>query len=139
MSNLETITVSVDSSFKDGYGACAYYIKHEKFVVKDSKYLGKVPGSVDAEFQGIVTALVRCINETSRRVIKKIYVTCDCIPAINLAKKDERIKKLIGDREIIYQHIDAHSGVNSPRQYINNWCDVTAGNCLIENLNKLLK
>jgi hypothetical protein len=134
MSNLETITVSVDSSFKNGYGACAYYIKHEKFVVKDAEFLGNVGTNVLAEFQGITRALVRCINESRRRQIKKIYVTCDCIPALKLAEYDNKLKKLIGDREVIYQHIDAHSGVNSPRQYVNDWCDKSSRNCLNSNL-----
>jgi hypothetical protein len=136
MSNLETITVSVDASFINGYGACAYYIKHEKFVVKDTKYFGPVASSTLAEFLGIQSALVRCMNESRRRDIRRIYVTCDCIPAIEKAKLDEQINKLVGDREIIYQHIDAHIGTSTPRLYINNWCDINSRECLRNNMQK---
>ena len=45
MNNKLTITISIDSSHKDGKAACAHYINHECFVVKDSGYIGNVSRS----------------------------------------------------------------------------------------------
>lgn len=134
MSNLETITVSVDASYIRGYGACAYYIKHEKFVVKDTQYLGEIKSNIEAEYQGIIVALTRCISELRDRDIKLIYLTCDCIPAIERCRCSNEVKSILGNREIKYQHINAHIGTSSPRTYVNDWCDRMSRSCLKDKL-----
>lgn len=140
LNNLLTLTVSVDASYRDGKGACAYYIKHEKFVVKDSKYLGECSGSTEAEWLGIIEALNRALNEC-RYDIKVIYVTNDNQSCINRLKDwshqlpyDLTADLLSLEIDIIPQKIDAHIGKTSPRTYINDWCDQNSRNCLLSNL-----
>jgi hypothetical protein len=138
MNNKSTITVSVDASYKEGKAACAYYIKHECFVVKDSEYIGKVSGSVEAEYLGILRAIKRMLLEIRDRNIITLYLTCDCIPAHELFRSwltsSENRASMKPIKNINIQHIDAHSGINSPRQYINNWCDKESRKCLNDNM-----
>lgn len=63
MNNKLTITISIDSSHKDGKAACAHYINHECFVVKDSGYIGNVSRSVEAECYSIIIEIVLCTND----------------------------------------------------------------------------
>lgn len=137
-----SLTVSVDSSYKSGMAACAYYIKHEKFVVKDTEFLGKIKSSTEAEFQGIIRALDRALNEC-RYDIKIIYLTNDCQYCIDKLKdskwKSNLPEELSSDLQsleinLIPQKVDAHLKSNitnkCPRLYINNWCDINSRNCL---------
>ena len=131
-----TITVSVDSSYKDNYGACAYYIKHDKFIIKDTEFLGKIESSTKAEFEGICRAVNRMIREIGNRRISTLYLTCDCIYALQeFEKLFSNNKNKFNPIKVIYcQHIDAHTPIKSDRQWMNNWCDKSARDCLFKNL-----
>lgn len=143
MNNLANLTISVDSSFKMDKAATAYYIKHEKFVVKRSEFLGEVESSTQAEYQGLIRALIAARSCTDRK-ISRLYITCDCLAVIDQVKKQvndpqsELYDLLESYDEVIPQHVNAHKSNyrDYARLYVNNWCDNESRRCLNENIDR---
>lgn len=139
--NLKTITVSVDTSYLSGKAACAYYIKHEKFVVKDSEYLGDCEDNNLAEYYGVLRALRRLNVEKRDREIRTVYITCDNMYTVNRLKSEietssgESMEYLSEYTEVIVQHVKGHLPSVAPRLWVNNWCDRESRSCLNRNLN----
>lgn len=127
MENKFTITVSFNTYIKDGNAACSYYIKHEKFVVKDSEFLGEVNNKSQADYQALIRTLTRTKKECQNRIIKWIYITStnkDVLDqcAIQFNNPESELFELLRYQKVIPQHIDEGLDSVAPRLWIINTC-----------------
>lgn len=154
------VTINTDASFsrKMQRGTYAFWIICDEFKVTMSGVLKKEISRPEiAEFQCVINALFIAISTETKRSINKIIINTDCLNVISIINQNKTLcdkyklnkwgsgyrsryihllKTYAVDESIIeFRHIKAHEHTNTPRNYVNQWCD---DNAKIE-MNKLLK
>lgn len=136
------VTINTDASFnKDILRASyAFWIKTDNYTIKMSGIIRtKCKDSTEAELKCIVNALYVVSKQIG---IKSIIVNTDSLNSIHVLTKDiENIRKYrlhwadkymkiansyINGKKVKYRHVKAHSGTDSSRTYVNDWCDKMA-------------
>jgi len=145
------VTVSTDASFsfKAKIGTFAFWITSNDGRIKHSGVLkGECHTSTEAEMKCICNALFSlAINEGLSRKTSKIIINTDSMNAIHVftgdqklikkykldsnryrmfANKYRKITSMVPHAQIEFRHIKAHQKIESPRGYVNFWCDQEA-------------
>lgn len=143
-----TINTDASFSFKHKVGTYAYWVTCDDFKIKKSGALrNKVDRSEIAEFQCIINALHDTFTTKRKKTIQKIIVNTDCLNVIHLVKDKKReikiyklqwgyglVKKyraLLKSHDILemqldFRHVKSHQHTDTPKHYINQWCDDAA-------------
>jgi ribonuclease HI len=157
-----TITVNTDASYSHQHkvGAFAYWITTENGRYKNAGVLRNVQDSLDAELQAIANAF-HSILKKEWTGITHIYINTDCEAAINLLKKKKirtlKAKKTYHAADFIVstleklgdankhspdfysiRHVKGHSGKDSPRKFVNDWCDKASRKLMKDHIKALL-
>lgn len=144
------VTINTDASFhlQFKYGAYAFWAVSNEFkITKSGVFRTKCLSSDDAEARCIINALQVVL--LAHKGITRVIVNTDSLNAIALITNDrEHINKYIGNNQkmwkylrraynevrekttnkfiIEFRHVKAHTGINNPRSYVNEWCDTEA-------------
>lgn len=129
------ITVFADASYchKTRSTGYACWIKHgldgrtERF----SGNVDNLRNSTEAELHALITALEYVKNFIDYED-KNISVQSDCIPALDRLRK--RVGSVIpsGYQHISFKHVRGHQNSINARSAVNEWCDRTAKERMIE-------
>lgn len=142
------LTLCTDASFshKHQIGTYAYWMVCEGQRLKWSGPLkGVVHDSTEAEMMCILKALKRIqMDPLLSLKVKEILVNTDSLNSIwiltgnvkkmakyrlpkpyhaELAKIFRHMRGLMGNVQVKFRHVKAHSGVDDKRSYVNEWCD----------------
>lgn len=130
------LTINTDASFslEQKVGGYAFYIKCDDFLIKKGGILKDVNNSLEAELMAIGNAIAILLpREISR--FKWVIINTDCIPAIHRIKNpkselDKKVHKLwqslitkVASKRNKIRHVKAHTYIDSPKKYVNDWCD----------------
>lgn len=143
-----TINTDASFSFKHKVGTYAYWVTCDNFKIKKSGLLRKnVDRSEIAEFQCIINALHDALHAERKKTIEKVIVNTDCLNVIHLVKdqKDKvkqyrlqwgyglvaKYRALLKRHDILemqmdFRHVKSHQHTDTPKHYINQWCDDAA-------------
>lgn len=150
-----TALIYTDASFfpKQKVGGFAFWIDCGKETVKMSGVLKTVSNSTEAETMAICNALHTFIHDFDPD-IKDIIIYTDSLQSIQKINKKTRkgfpykmaydmlisIKiehRIFNGLDSNFQHVKAHSGVNTIEKKINRWCDNHARKAGREYVNNL--
>lgn len=157
------ITINTDASFsyKHKIGSFACWVVCNRFKIKHSDLLKKkVDSATRAECMAIMNAL-HMVFQYNMVGVRMIIVNTDSMNAKHVFEDDqEKIKKyrlrdyymqfygrftkmkkmaFHPDQKVEFQfrHVKAHQDTDTPRTYINDWCDKEAKRHLGAQLDKL--
>jgi ribonuclease HI len=153
-----TVTINTDASFSahQNRGTYAFWIRSNEGKISRSGILrGYCKRAEVAEFKCIINALHSLIH-SEWKDIERIVINTDCLNVIHLlndhrkairryrlrswgeplVKKFKEIKgeSRLSRNAIDIRHVKAHVSTESPRQWVNDWCDTNAK----MQMNKLL-
>lgn len=155
-----TATVNTDASFSQRHqlGTFAYWIKSETVRIQHTGVLrGKITDSLEAEIKCIANGLAHLLGNKGVAGISQIVVNTDCVGAIHAIKHASNANattpaktaalwvKRLTDRSKIpirYKHVKGHvykagnHKYNTPRHYVNHWCDTQAGEQLTKAISE---
>lgn len=142
------VTINTDASYRPKIkrGTYAFWIICNEFKVTMSGALRKKISRPEiAEFQCIMNALFIVLSTDTKNSIHKIIINTDCLNVISLINQDQRMIKRFHlnkwgrnlrnqfldlienygiDISIIeFRHVIGHEHTNTPRNYVNQWCD----------------
>lgn len=144
------ITVNTDASFSHKYlrGTYAFWIVCDEFRLQKSGILRKkCIRPEQAEFKCIINALHTMLCSPRSRKITSIIVNTDCMNVIHLVNNDKKAIQAYGlngwGTQLVFQmnqllskhglrerpkfrHVKSHEHTNTPRNYVNQWCDDAA-------------
>lgn len=144
------ITINTDASLchRSNVGAWACHIVFDGFRIRKSGVFKKCPGdSTHAEAMAIGNALYYLIK-CAKQVVPPdtIVINCDnkgvknyILNRIEAAKVFDllkTVKDIYQQPKISFRHVKGHSKGDTPRKYLNNWCDEQAGKLMREARNK---
>lgn len=132
------VTITTDASFQPttGTGGFAFWISSSIRQVKRSGPLKECSSAQQGELMAIANALHTLltldfdgvlnlyINTDSQHAIVKIKRSQNsCKPSsVVMGLLDQFVKKYPGAKFFI-RHVKGHSGKDSPRKYVHDWCD----------------
>jgi len=133
--NKRFTTVNTDAGLRKGKAAYSYWIRSEDVIERGSGPLkGEIKNSNEAELAAILNALTIVANNEYLRSADVIVVNCDNKQALKVLRDkqingyakytafyNEILKRI--KVKIFYKHVKGHSKGNTPRQWVNNWCD----------------
>lgn len=139
------VTINTDASFHPEWkvGAFAYWIVCDGVRIKNSGVFKElVKSATEAEIKCIINALHH-LNKSNFKSIKKVIINTDCLNFIQslnghnqflwgLNKQytqvgNKLVKKYNLSRGWLEaRHVKAHSGTETARKYVNDWCDQAA-------------
>lgn len=141
--DFQVATVNTDAGYYhiDKVASFAYYIRCGNMMIKGSGlFKDKCSNSLEAEMKAAINAMFLLLNSSVKN-IDKIILNTDNIHV--KSKKDgnalqsklykyvKTIKKLKGtdwsknpkNKFLEIRHVRAHSGTDTKRQWVNDWCD----------------
>lgn len=137
-----TATINTDASHRPGMnlGGYAFWISTDKQRYKSSGLLkGKIIDSTEAELKAVANAFHHLIVNIKPEGLEKVYVNTDCMAVKNLIDSKKKcsnsgkykevlalIQKLIKGLDVEIRHVKGHKHTNTPRNYVNDWCDNAA-------------
>ena len=158
MKGIVTINTDAAYHFKHKVGAFAYWIVSDYGRILMSGALkGKVSGPDEAEMQCIINAMHTVSNQKFPDV-RLIVINTDALNSIHVFGKNkaaiakyhlkkygplrDRFHKLsqkIGGTglSIKFKHIPSHVHTDTPRNWVNDWCDKNAKICLHQKIEGL--
>ena len=136
------ITINTDAGFypMEKVGSYAYWIKGDGVFYKGSGlFKDKCKNSTDAEKKAIINALH--VVEASRIKVEKIIINRDNIYA-KAGKKGDDLERMMSSiirriklfsidfshknytgSYVEFRHVKAHKHTNTPKHWVNQWCD----------------
>lgn len=138
-----TVTINTDAGFQHVHkiGAFAFWIVSTQGKIMQCGPLKEVKDTCEAEMKAIGNAFYALLKSSFTNV-KTVYVNSDSQGAlkhlfghvhkekpltiqIRLIIEEVRAKYKLGNPKtwIIATHVKAHSGKESPRKWVNDWCD----------------
>ncbi len=153
------ITINTDASFnrKIQRGTYAFWIICNEYKLTMSGVLRKQVSRPEiAEFRCIINALHIVLNKKTNEKIGRIIINTDCLNVISILTDDKEKCKRWGlnswgkdlklkfnsiclnkiDKGIIeFRHIKSHEHTDTPRNYVNQWCDDQAKLQMMKLLN----
>lgn len=154
------VTVNTDASYHHIHKVAAYafWIVCNQAKIMHSGPLKEAQDCMDAEIMAIGNALYtllhsRIINVTKivinndslaakAQVFKtiskeKLYRKCslrvhEIIEQLRIKHERPKQKRI----QIVFKHVKGHSGKDSPRKWVNDWCDTAAKNAMKELIKK---
>lgn len=140
------VNVITDGSFKDEKAGYAFWISSPVGRFKKYGRLKNAKNSTEAEMQAIANALYFIRNHKDLWGISKITIQTDSEHSINMItdpsnhlkgkkKRQENFRKIRGviteligkyngvKSEYEFKHVKAHSGTDTKRKYVHDWCD----------------
>lgn len=144
------ITINTDASLcqQSNVGAWACHIVFDGFRIRKAAVFKRCPGeSTHAEVMAIGNALYYVLQCAKQVVIPDIIViNCDNkgvksyiynrVEAAKVLELLQAVKKAYKQPTISFRHVKGHSKGDTPRKYLNNWCDEQAGKLMREARNK---
>lgn len=135
-----TATITTDASFYYEYkiGGYAYWITTEKKrIIKAGILKGDVSTAFECEFKCILKGL-HALKKAGFPHISTIYINTDSLTTINAIEAEKphkwakelveifhKLRKDIG-ATIFIRHVKAHDHTDTPRNWVNDWCDKNA-------------
>lgn len=156
------VTINVDASHNSDHkvGAFAFWIVCNKGKIRQCGPVKEAADCLDAEMAGIGNAFHALLKADYITGVTRVYLNCDSIPAMHHIF-NQKVKKrrpmalevqkvvakvaakygLAGVKEwVICAHVKAHSGKETKRKWVNDWCDKNARQQMQKLLiNKMLK
>lgn len=137
------VTINTDASFHPSYkvGAFAFWIVCNQGRILKSGKLKQTHAPHDAEGKCIANALFTLLNSDFNGITRIIINTdsMTCIQRmvgkgkVNTPERSvynylKALKKKHGIKHsnIEFRHVKAHQGTDTPRKYVNDWCDKQA-------------
>jgi ribonuclease HI len=136
-----SFTINTDASRdpKTGKAAWAYWIRSTNFLFRDSSlYPDSTPNSSIAELFALKAAL-ECVNAsvgTMPREMVRLYINTDSQWVLQALRGNvkrskhlslaEAVKDLAEGYELVLRHVKAHKHKDTPRHWVNDWCDKEA-------------
>lgn len=133
------VTINTDASFSNvngkKYGGFACWIVCDLFTLKKSGPLKDPENPHEAEAKAIANALYLLTKRLPEQPIRTLYINTDSLHTINKIEKRKKHKviRFINDaidelklEEVVLKHVRAHTHTNTPRHYVNDWCDKMA-------------
>lgn len=156
------VTVNTDASFSPHHkvGAYAAWIKFDNTKLTISGELrAKCNRPEEAEYKCIINALAMLSRITPPRRIRKIIINTDCLNVIHCATGDKKAvgmynlrkldkamtpeyKKILSKFpgvEMDFRHVKSHQSTDTPREFVNQWCDTEAKKHLTTRIEKAKK
>lgn len=134
------LIINTDASFcpHTKVGGYAYWIKTDNLLIKGSGFFkSKVQSPFDAELKCIINALT-IVSKQKDVKVDKVIVNTDALHVIRAYRTGKsklikllrsitfNLKKSIGTNHVIFKHVKAHNGTDTPRKWVNDWCDSNA-------------
>ena len=143
----QTITINCDASYhpelkKGGY---AFWISYSKGSLKHyGTFKKEIKDSTEAELKAVCNAFYY-VQKKFGQSIKMIFVNCDNAFVRAVVEKHVSNKKYKTEIDLLFDYaskyeliiakkIRGHQKGNSPRQFVNNWCDKYSRNYLKEKI-----
>lgn len=133
------VTINTDAGIHpSGKGAYAFWIKMDERTVKRSGVLKEIPiDSGQAEMMCIINAIHIAKKHREFFTSDVVVINTDSLAAIhaftnqphNVKQKYKTLRWAYIEltrglkQDITFKHVKGHSKGDSPREYINNWCD----------------
>jgi ribonuclease HI len=154
------VTINTDASFNSQHkiGAYAFWIVCDEGKIMKSGVLKEALNPTDAELRCICNALY-CLLKSDFKNVRKIIINSDALYAFCRVGKNsnevpgrkcssilrqlkEKYYKPSDYHKQIHEfrHVKAHSGTESKRKWVNDWCDKAAKRMMrekVKNLNKV--
>lgn len=133
------VTINTDAGFypNEKVGSYAYWIKGKGLFLRGSGlFKQNCTNSTDAEMKAILNAL-HILDSSSYVDIEKIVINRDNIHAKGSESGNE-LQRRISDKLselrkkcdhkskypfFDFRHVKAHSSIDKPRNWVNDWCD----------------
>lgn len=151
------VTINTDASHHSDakIGGYAFWIVCNEFrIVKSGALKNKCARPEIAEFMCIINA-VHLLFQSKPSKITKVVVNTDCLNVIHLLKGDKNairkygletwgaplvkiFYKIAGDTKFEFRHIRSHQHTNTPRNWVNDWCDKEAKKAMWDKVNSVL-
>ena len=146
------VTINVDASYHPIHkvGAFAFWIVCDQGKIMQLGALKECKQPRDAELMGICNAL-HVLLKSNFTGVTKVIINNDCTHAhIRVKKKSDceygrkafsLLKKIKVKYEVFgkpihqFRHVKAHSGTETKRQWVNDWCDKKAKEALWSKIN----
>lgn len=150
------VTINTDASFykRQQRGSYAFWAVSNKFkIIKYDILKGPCQRPDEAEMKCIINALYMVLPAEDS--VRRLIVNTDSMNAIHVFEHDKeaikrwglhwaaglrnRYNKIVGaypDVAIEFRHVKAHAGTESPRAWVNDWCDRMAKKVLYEKINQ---
>lgn len=140
------VTINTDASYNHEHkvGAFAFWIVSDQGKILQTGPLKQFTDCLDAEIQAIGNAF-HALLASKFTGVKCVYVNADSIPAIHQVFKNKvkrrrscslAVRKIIEKVAEKYKlhaydwleirHVKAHSGKETQRKWVNDWCDKAA-------------
>jgi ribonuclease HI len=150
------VTINTDASYspKHKVGAFAFWIVCDQGKIQKAGELRETHAPHDAEAKSIANAFHTLLHSKFTG-ISKIVVNTDSMICINrmgsrgkayspersVWNTVRRMKKKNADQylKIEYRHVKAHSGTDTARKFVNDWCDKEAKKFMRKMVRKKLK
>lgn len=146
------ITVNTDASYTSRYkrGAYAFWITSNTGRIKKHGMLRyKMDSAIIAEAQCIYNAIYTISKDGKMKsMVKNIQINTDCVAAMYILQDNKKkirkfkldtpqhkhvtkmftdiCRKHFRDVSIEFRHVKSHVSTDSPREYVNDWCDKQA-------------
>lgn len=157
--NHYSFTINTDASHepKTGTAAWAAWIRSSHYLIKEAAVFDEPqPNSSVAELLAIEQALIlldNLINEHEflqyyhERKAIVLYINTDSMWTIHAmrgivkrskhVKEARRVKSLADQFVIVPRHVKGHSDGDTPRSWVNNWCDRAARGLLRKRMEEI--
>jgi ribonuclease HI len=126
------VTINTDASYsleKGTAGWACWIVCNGVRVKRYGKFKTLPKHSGYAEAQAVIIAL-HVLSLEASFIPSKIIINCDMISVKDLIDKDAELTMLyskyivlMGNPIVEHRHVKGHSGTESPRKYVNDWCD----------------
>lgn len=145
------VTINTDASFHPVHkvAAFAFWIRHDQGRIMQAGALKDCPTSLESEIRAIGNGMYALL-QSNFTDIDYIRVNTDCTYAMDALKGKSRhgaslatVDKVIGIMDLLaqlykrklkrrkypfidFRHIPAHTTIETPKSWLNDWCDKQA-------------